>query len=388
MPRLASVSDFRRHAARRLLRFLFDYIDGGAGGEETFRANRSDFAQVTPRPAALRDVSSVTSATTLLGTPCEMPLMLGPVGSLGLFRRNGEQATFNAARSAGISACLSSFSMTPPEALDLPAIPGAAFQLYGIRDRARAEALLERVSAAGARVLMVTVDTAVSGRRERDIRNGLREIERPDARLIADVLGHPRWLFDMMRAYPLHMFLAEGWPEAGNGYLAQARFLAGQIDPSLDWTWLRQLRSVWAGPLVLKGIMAAEDARRAVDCGVDGVVVSNHGGRQLDGAPSTIEALPAIAGAVGNSCDILLDGGIRRGSDVVKALASGASGCLLGRAYIFALAAAGEAGVRALLAQQQEEISTTLALMGVSSIAELRDAGPDALLAGRWWSPP
>lgn len=376
---LASWEDYRRRSRRRLPRLLFDYIEGGASAETTLAANRADFARLTLRPAVMRDVSTVDLRARLLGHDSAMPVMLGPVGSLGAFRRHGERAAFRAAAASGITACLSSFSIAPPEGLLDPMPAGHGFQLYVLRDRGRTAALLDRVAAAGFKTLVVTVDTAVSGVRERDIRNGLRRLTRPGPALLADFATHPAWLLDMARAHPLTMFLARDWPEAGRGYMAQAAFLGGQIDASLGWSDLDWLRSHWSGRIVAKGVLTPEDAVQAVEGGASGIVVSNHGGRQLDGAISTIRALPAIARAVGDRTEVLLDGGIRRGGDVVKALALGASGCLLGRAYVHALVAGGEAGLTAWLATLKAEMTATLALMGVTSIAALRAMGHDGL---------
>lgn len=376
---LASWEDYRHRSQRRLPRFLFDYIEGGASAEATLAANRDDFARLNLRPAVLRDVSRVDLGASLLGRASAMPVMLGPVGSLGAFRLNGERAAFRAAQAAGIPACLSSFAIAPPEGLLDPMPAGHAFQLYVMRDRGRTAALLARVAAAGFDTLVVTVDTAVSGVRERDLRNGLRRLARPGPALLADFARHPGWLADMARAHPLTMFLARDWPQAGPNYLTQAAFLAGQIDAALDWSTLDWLRAQWSGPIVVKGVLTPADAVQAVDRGARGIVVSNHGGRQLDGAMSTIRALPAIAQAVGDRAEVLLDGGIRRGGDVVKALALGASGCLLGRAYVHALAAGGEAGLTAWLAALHAEMAATLALMGLTSIAALRALGRDAL---------
>lgn len=235
------------------------------------------------------------------------------------------------------------------------------------------------MAACGFDTLVVTVDTAVSGIRDRDQRNGLRRLSRPDLRILCDILTHPRWLFDIARTHPARMAMAEGWPEAGRSYLAQAGFLAGQIDPTLDWNDLAWLRARWRGRLVVKGILTAEDAVACVDQGADGIVVSNHGGRQLDGVASSITALESIAKAVAGRTEILFDGGIRRGGDVIKALALGASACLLGRAYVYGAVVGGEAGIAAVLAALRAEAETTLALMGLRSISELRAAGPDLL---------
>lgn len=376
---MAGTEDFRHAARRRLPQIFFDYIDGGASAETTLKANITDLGRLRLRPQVLRNVADRRLDADFLGARHALPLMLGPVGSLGLFRADGESSAFRAARTAGIPACMSSFAVTSPEIL-MPLLgPGAAFQLYVLKDRDRTEAILERVAACGVEILFVTVDTPVSGIRERDIRNGLRVLSRPNARMIADFLAHPFWLADMIRASPIQMTLAEGWPEAGRGYLAQAAFLAGQIDPSFDESGLAWLRSRWRGRLIVKGVLTAADALRCVDHGADGIVVSNHGGRQLDDVSSSIAALADIAPALAGRTEILFDGGIRRGSDVIKALALGASACLLGRAYVYGAAAYGETGVLGVLASLRAEMDTALALMGMKTIDELRAAGVDAL---------
>ena len=373
---IANNDDYRQAAARRLPRLLFDYLDGGASGEVTLAANLSDLRQICLRPAVLRDVSAVSLTCEFLGASHAMPVMLGPVGSLGAFRAGGEAAAFRAAKVVGIPACLSSFSVTAPESLLARMPPQNAFQLYVLKDRGRTEALLDRVARAGFGTLVVTVDTAVSGIRERDVRNGLRRLSRPGPLIIADLLRHPLWLAEMVRSRPLSMFLAEGWPAAGCTYMEQAGFLAGQIDPSLTWRDLEWLRHRWPGRLVVKGVLTSEDALQSIACGATGVVVSNHGGRQLDGVSSTIRALPDIVEAVAGAAEILFDGGVRRGGDVVKAMALGASACMLGRAYVYGLVAAGEAGVTDVLRLLSEELRATLALMGRNGISALRDGDP------------
>ena len=370
LARLASVEDFRLAAQKRLPRILFDYLDGGAGGETTMAANIADFARIRLAPRALRDVSARNLEREFLGARHAMPVMLGPVGSLGLFRFGSEAAAFRAAHRAGLGACLSSFAVTPPE--ELPRREGAnAFQLYVLKDRGRTEAIVDRVAAAGFATLFVTVDTAVSGVRERDVRNGLRRLARPDARILADLVRHPRWCLEMARHGLPDMMLAQGWPQAGKGYLAQAGFLAGQIDPALDGSGLEWLRARWRGRLVVKGVMCAQDARMALDCGADAVVVSNHGGRQFDGCRSTIRVLGGVADALAGRAEVLLDGGVRRGGDVLKALLRGADACLLGRAYAYALAAAGEQGLDACLQLLAAELDTDAALCGFSTLGDI-----------------
>jgi isopentenyl diphosphate isomerase/L-lactate dehydrogenase-like FMN-dependent dehydrogenase len=383
--RMAGVEDFRRTTRRRLPRIFADYIEGGASGEVTLAANTADFDRIALRPRVLRDVAVRDLSADFLGARHDLPLMLGPVGSLGLFRAGAEAASFRAAAAAGVPACLSSFAVTRPETLAPVLGRAASFQLYMLKDRGRIEAMLDRVARAGFGTLIVTVDTAVSGIRERDIRNGLRQMTRPDLRMLADFACHPRWLADMARVHPLGMALAEGWPGAGCGYLAQAGFLAGQIDPALDGAALTWLRERWKGRLIVKGVQDPDDALECAGRGADGIVVSNHGGRQLDGVPSGIAVLAPVAQALAGRIEVLFDGGIRRGGDVAKALALGASACLLGRAYVWGAAAAGEAGVRAVLAAFAAELDATLALLGLRTVAELRDAGTDVLRLPADW---
>jgi isopentenyl diphosphate isomerase/L-lactate dehydrogenase-like FMN-dependent dehydrogenase len=293
-----------------------------------------------------------------------------------MFRAGAEAAAIRVAHRAGIPICLSAFAMTAPEDLPEPPQPGDGWQLYVLRDRGRTAAMVDRVASAGFSTLAVTVDTAVSGLRERDIRNGLRRLSRPGPAMLADLLAHPRWLADLAAVWPPRMGLARGWPEAGPGYLEQAAFLAGQIDPSFGPAGLEWLRGRWKGRLVVKGVLHPADARLCADLGADAVVVSNHGGRQLDGVTPAVEALPGIVAAVAGRVEVLLDGGVRRGTDVVKARALGAAACLLGRTQAFALAAAGEAGLAALLQHMQAEIDAAVALMGETKPGAL---GPEHL---------
>lgn len=375
LSRMASVADFHRAAQGRLPKMFFDYIEGGASGEVTLAENTADFDRMRFRPRVLRDVSGRDLSASFLGGVHALPLMLGPVGSLGLFRAGAEAASFSAASEAGVPACLSSFAITRPETLAPILDRSSGFQLYVLKDRDKTLEILDRVAAAGFGSLFLTVDTAVAGIRERDMRNGLRQLTTPDLGMMADFARHPRWLVDMLRIHPVCMGLADKWPQAGRGYLAQAAFLASQIDPALDWPMLRWLRAHWKGRLIVKGIQTPEDALQCAEHGVDGIVVSNHGGRQLDGTGSALAALGPIARAVGDTMDVLFDSGIRRGGDIAKALALGASACLLGRAYVYGVTAAGEKGVTAVLSRLRAELDVTLALIGLCSIVELREAG-------------
>ena len=372
-PLEVNVADYRDGARRRLPRLFFDYLEGGASQELTLAANRAGFSHFSLVQRSLRDVARRSLAATVLGAPMALPLMLGPVGFLGAFRARGEETAFRAAADAGIGACLSAFSLAPFEAV-LGRDSGAALQLYVMKDRDWTLSILDRARRIGTQTIFVTVDTAVTGRRERDMRNGFRRLSRPDAGLVADFLRHPAWLFDMARAPRLRLAITEGRPELGDNIMQQAGAVAAQIDPAFDWSGLDWLRREWKGRLVVKGLMHADDARRAVDAGADGIVVSNHGGRQLDGAAASLLALPAIAAAVGGRAEILFDGGIRDGSELIKALALGADACLIGRAYAYGLAAGGERGVAAIIEMIRAQMDVTMALMGLRSVAELKEA--------------
>lgn len=366
--------DFRQAARRRLPKLFFDYLDGAAGAERTAADNIGDFDKIRFLPSVLQPARPATLQTDFLGARHSLPLMLGPIGSLGMFRAQAELMAFRVAKRRGLQACLSSFTITPPERLSSELPAGAAFQLYVLKDFGRTRAMLERMRAAGFSTLVVTVDVPVSGIRERDIRNGLRQRKRLSPAQRLALAARPGWLLNMARAYPARMALAEDWPEAGRRYLSQAAFLARQIDPELSWQTISRLRALWPGWFVLKGIQRADDLGRAIESGVDGVILSNHGGRQLDGCPSTISTLARMP-APPTGFDLILDGGVRRGTDVVKAIALGATACALGRAYAYALAAGGEAGLERLLDGFAAEISASLALLGVDSLDALRREG-------------
>lgn len=378
---LINVEDARRAARRRLPRIFFDYVDGGSFAEETLAANRADFARWALVQRVLNDVSQRDLTTRFLGTAHPLPFMLGPVGFLGLYAGNGEIAAARAAHAAGIPLCLSTFSIASLGQLRAATSGPLAFQLYVMSDRGIGDELLEQARAAGVETLFVTVDTAITSVRERDVRNGFRSLTRITPGLALRLATRPRWCLDMLRAGLPEVGAVAHRPEFGRGALEQASNLSRRIDTRLSWSDVDDLRARWSGKLVLKGILSPEDALTARAAGVDAIVVSNHGGRQLDGASSTIAALPAIAEALGGGLEILFDGGIRRGADIVKALALGASGVLLGRAYVYGLAAAGEAGVARILAHLTEEVSLTLGLMGLTSIEQLKARGREALQA-------
>jgi isopentenyl diphosphate isomerase/L-lactate dehydrogenase-like FMN-dependent dehydrogenase len=372
---LVNVEDARRRARQRLPRMLFDYIDGGAFGETTLNANRADFDDLLLRQNVLTGVHAPDLTARFLGKRQALPFMLGPVGFLGLYASQGEQKAARAAHAAGIPFCLSTFSIASLADVRAATSGPLHFQLYVMKDRALADEMIAAARAAGAGALTVTVDCAVTSVRERDLHNGFRIRKRLTPAMLLAFATRPRWIADMALRGGKTVRAIAHRPEFGRAILEQAVNLSQGIEPALNWDDIVWIRARWNGALVVKGVLEAADALRAKDAGADAVVVSNHGGRQLDGASSTIRALPAIRAAVGDDFCLMLDGGIRRGSDVVKALACGADGVLLGRAYAFALAAAGERGVADIIEAIRTEIRVTLALMGVPSIAELRQHG-------------
>lgn len=367
---ISSANDFREAARRRVPRFLFDYADGGANAEETLRRNVSDLAGVALRQRVLKDVASIDLKTTLFGQEIALPVALGPVGISGMYARRGEVQAARAAAAAGIPTCLSTVSICSIEEVARVADP-FWFQLYVIRDRAFMRDLIARAKAAGARALVFTVDMPVPGSRYRDAHAGMSGPYAPLRRMMQAV-GRPRWSWDVgLRGRP-HM-LGNLLPVLGkdsglNDYMG---WLGRNFDPSIQWKDLDWIREVWDGPLIIKGILDPDDAREAAAIGADGIVVSNHGGRQLDGVLSSARALPAIAAAVGDRLTVLADGGVRSGLDVVRMLALGARGVLLGRAWVYALAAQGEAGVGKLLELIAKEMTVAMTLTGVNRIAAI-----------------
>ncbi|MGI3899219.1 MAG: alpha-hydroxy acid oxidase [Janthinobacterium lividum] len=377
---LITVEDARQRARRRLPKIFFDYIDGGSFSEATLRANETDFERYALVQRVLVDARERDLTTHFLGRTHAMPFGLGPVGYTGLFSRSGEIAAARAAAAAGIPFCLSNFAIATLAEVRQASGASLFMQLYVLRDRSMMETLIEASVDAGADALVLTVDTAVTALRERDERNGFRGLTRITPRLALQFATKPRWCAEVLAGGLPQVGVARGRPEYGSGVLAQSGNLARQIEQGLTWADLRWLRDRWRGRLVVKGILSAEDARRAVAAGADAIVVSNHGGRQLDGAPSTISVLRSIAEAVGMDSEVLLDGGIRRGAQIVKALALGAHGVLLGRAYAYGLAANGQSGVAAVIELLRREIDLTMALMGVTSVRQLREGGVDLLI--------
>lgn len=368
---LASCDDFRRAAQRRLPRFLFDYLDGGANRETTLGRNIRDLQEIELEQRVLRNVSSIDLSTTLLGTHQALPLVLGPVGIAGLCARRGETQAASAARTAGIPFTLSTVSICSVEEVAQSCGASIWFQLYVIRDRGFMRDMLARAKAANAAALVFTVDMPVPGVRHRDAHSGMSGRSGP-ARRILQTLGKPAWAWDvglLGRPHSLgNLASVLGRRNGLNDYMG---WLAANFDPAISWSDLDWLRQAWDGPLIIKGILNPEDARSALRLGADGLVVSNHGGRQLDGAPSSARALPAIADAVGADLAVLADSGVRSGLDVIRLLALGARGVLLGRAWAFALAAGGERHVAQMLEMFAKEIRIGMALTGVRAIREI-----------------
>ncbi len=366
LARAAAIGDLRELARRRAPRAVFDYTDGAAGAEIGLRRSRDAFERVEFRPSVLRDVSVVDPSTVLLGRPAALPLAFAPTGFTRLMHTEGETAVGRVAERVGIPYALSTMGTTTIEGL-AAAAPGARrwFQLYLWRDREASAALVARAAAAGYEALVLTVDTPVAGRRLRDVRNGLTIPPALTLRTVADAAVHPRWWVDLLTSEPLEFASLRSW----GGTVAE---LADRVfEPAATLDDVRALRETWRGALVVKGVQTAEDARAVVDAGADAVVVSNHGGRQLDRAPTPLEELPAVVRAVGDRAEVLLDGGILDGADVVAAVSLGARGCLVGRAYLYGLMAGGERGVQRAADVLAGEITRTLQLLGVTSVAEL-----------------
>ena len=370
----ASVDDYRELARRRLPRQIFDYVDGGAFGESTLNANRDDLHHIQFRQRVLRDVSERRLATTVLGEEIAMPVILAPVGFGGMLAKRAEVQAARAAERAGIPFCESTLSICGIEEVAAAVKRPVWFQLYVMKDRGYAEDLMVRAQAVGATTLILTVDLAVVGQRYRDGRNGISGRIPRSKRLRRgyDLFAHTSWLRDVaLGGKPLTFGnLEKALPDAKVPGDFQA-WVASQFDPSVTWDDIEWLRSHWSGKIALKGILDPDDAKEAVARGADAVIVSNHGGRQLDDVPSTIRSLPAIAEAVGDQCEVLMDGGIRSGLDVVKALSLGARACLIGRPWAYAVAARGERGVDHILRIFASEMSVTLGLTGVNDVRNL-----------------
>jgi L-lactate dehydrogenase (cytochrome) len=366
----ATATDYRELARRRLPRQLFDYIDGGAYEERTLRANVSDLERLLLRQVVMRDVSDRDPSVEVLGQRLALPVILAPVGLGGMFARRAEVQAARAAEAAGVPFIESTVSICGIEEVAAAKSTPPWFQLYVMRDRGYAEDLMSRAAAVGSPVLVLTVDLAVVGARHRDTRNAVVGEVAPWAKLRRglDLVSHPQWIRDVaVKGQPLTFGNLEKAVPGARSPDAFREWVDAQFDPSVTWDDVAWVRSNWNGRLVVKGVLDPEDARRAVDAGVDGIVVSNHGGRQLDSVPSTARALPHVADAVGDQVEVLADGGVRTGLDVVKMAALGARAVLIGRAWAWAVAARGERGVRHVLEVMKADIDVALALTGQTS---------------------
>lgn len=372
--KIVNFNGFRDAAQKRLPRFIFEYIDGGSYDEHTLRRNVDDFKAVTLRQKVLRDVSNINTATRLFGRDMALPVALAPIGIAGFYHRRGETQAVRAAEAAGIPIVLSTMSCCPLEEVRAASAQSFWMQLYIIRDRGFMKDFLVRMEKAGVNTMFLTVDLAINGIRYRDRIGGLAGsqslLQRPDRLL--DILSHPAWAWDVgLMGRPLTIGnVAPAMPN-GAGLKQFQAWVARNFDPSVTYKDIAWLRQHWKGKLVLKGITDPGDAARAAEEGMDGIVVSNHGGRQLDGSLSSIAALPAVRDAVAGRMPIILDGGVRSGLDVLRALALGADSVLLGRAWAYALAARGEAGVSQMLAILKEELEVAMALTGQRDVRAL-----------------
>jgi L-lactate dehydrogenase (cytochrome) len=370
----ATVADYRELARRRLPRQLFDYIDGGAYEESTMRANVADLDAVKLRQRVMRDVSTRSQAVEVLGQSLRMPVILGPVGLAGMFARRAEVQAARAAEASGVPFVESTVSICGIDEVAAATSRPPWFQLYVMRDRARAEELIASAAAAGSPVLVLTVDLAVVGARHRDTRNAMvsATTTRAKVRRSIDIASHPRWVAQVaLGGRPLTFGNLEKVVPGARSPAAFRRWVDHQFDPSVTWDDIAWVRTMWDGKLAVKGVLDPDDARAAVDAGVDGIVVSNHGGRQLDAVPSTVGALPHVVEAVGDRVEVLVDGGVRNGLDVVKFLALGARACLVGRAWAWAVAAGGEAGVAHVLDVMRSDMDVALGLTGATDINDL-----------------
>jgi L-lactate dehydrogenase (cytochrome) len=372
LARAASVEDLRRIAKRRLPGGVFDYIDGAAEDERTLGANSAAFARVTYRPRVLRGVDKIETESTLLGRPLAYPLVLAPTGFTRIADPDGELAVARAAERAGLPYTLSTLSTRSIEEVRSVSDGRLWFQVYAWRDRGLVQEMIERAAAARYEALVLTVDTAVLGRRERDVRRGFSLPPTIGPGTIVDGALHPSWTWAFVRSEPIRFANVAG-RDVGDGAspVTLSDYINTQFDPALSWDDVDWLRSVWDGPIVVKGVQTVDDAVIAADRGVDAIALSNHGGRQLDGAPATFDLVAPVADAVGGRIEIICDGGVRRGSDVLKAVAAGANAAMAGRAYLYGLGAAGERGVDRVLAWFRSDLARTMSLLGAGTIGDL-----------------
>jgi L-lactate dehydrogenase (cytochrome) len=371
MSTVTCIEDLRRLAHRKVPRAFIDYAESGSYAEQTLRANRADLERIALRQRILCDICNRSTKTTILGEPVALPLALAPIGLCGMQHGDGEILACRAAHDAGIPFTLSTMSICSIEDVAGAVEKPFWFQLYVMKDRGYIRALIERAAAAKCSALVLTVDLQVIGQRHRDIKNGMTVPPEIRIKNLIDIATKPAWLLSIARGRRKTFGNIAGHYPGMSGVTVLSKWIAEQFDPSLSWKDVEWIKSLWPGKLILKGILDVEDARIAVKTGAAALVVSNHGGRQLDGAPSSISVLPAIADAVGTDIEVMFDGGIRSGQDIARALACGARSCMSGRAYVYGLGAAGQAGVARAIEIMRKELDVTMGLMGVTRVADI-----------------
>ena len=379
MKNIACIEDLRALARRKVPRAFFEYVDGGSYNEETLRANRAELEPIKLRQRVMVDVSERSLATTIIGQKASAPFALAPIGLCGMQYGDGEILSAQAAEEAGLPFILSTMSINSIEQVAEATTKPFWFQLYVIRDRGFSKDILSRAAKAGCSALVLTVDLQVLGQRHRDIRNGMTVPPQIRLKNIIDMATKPEWVFSILKGKSKTFGNLAGHVKGMDDVTSLAQWTNSQFDPALNWKDVDWIKKIWPGKLIIKGILDVEDAKTAVKLGADAIVVSNHGGRQLDGAPSSISALPAIAQAVGSDTEVLFDGGIRTGSDMLRALALGARACLIGRAYIYGLGAGGKTGVAKAIDILKKELSVAMALTGTTRVS---DIGPQVLVGG------
>jgi len=368
---ITSIEDLRILAKRRVPRMFYDYADSGSWTEGTYRANSDDFAAIKLRQRVAVDMTDRSLASTMVGQPVSMPLALAPTGLCGMQHADGEILAARAAAKAGVPFTLSTMSICSIEDVAENTDRPFWFQLYVMKDRAFIDRLIDRAKAAGCSALVLTLDLQILGQRHKDIRNGLSTPPKPTLANMLNLATKPRWCWNMLQTKRRSFGNIAGHVEGVADMSSLSSWTATQFDPKLSWDDVKRFQDRWGGKLILKGILDPEDAESAVKTGADAIIVSNHGGRQLDGAMSSITALPAVVAAVGTKTEVLMDGGIRSGQDVIKALALGAKGVFAGRAYLYGLGAMGEAGVTTALDIIRRELDTTMALCGLRDIHDV-----------------
>jgi L-lactate dehydrogenase (cytochrome) len=365
------IEDLRQLARRRVPKMFFDYAESGSYAQQTLSANRDELERIKFRQRVLVDVSQRELGTTIVGEPARLPLALAPIGLCGMQWGDGEILACRAAHAAGIPFTLSTMSICAIEDVAAAVDQPFWFQLYVMKDRGFAKSLVERAAAAKCSALVLTIDLQVLGQRHADVKNGMTVPPEIRIRNVIDIATKPRWALSALRGKRKTFGNLAGHVRGMENVNSLAQWIRGQFDPALSWKDVEWIRSLWPGKLIIKGLLDVDDARIAAKTGADAIVVSNHGGRQLDGAPSSISALPRIADAVGTDIEIMFDGGIRSGQDVVRALALGARSCLIGRSYIYGLGAGGQAGVTKAIEIIRDELDVTMALCGVSRVRDI-----------------